>query len=85
MEEGFLPAAPREGACRYCDYRIVCGPREERRIARKPQDRLDELTSCGVSRKDNGFNRRERGEAQSATPLHGATGVCTFCSVIDRR
>ncbi len=43
MEQGFLPAAPREGACRYCEYRIVCGPREEIRIRRKPQDRLDEL------------------------------------------
>jgi CRISPR/Cas system-associated exonuclease Cas4 (RecB family) len=40
IEEGFLPAAPREGACLWCDYRAVCGPNEERRTARKPADRL---------------------------------------------
>ena len=34
-----LPArgARRAGACRWCDYRAVCGPYEELRIARKPQ------------------------------------------------
>lgn len=35
VERGFLPALPREGACRWCDYRAVCGPWEERRTARK--------------------------------------------------
>ncbi len=44
IREGFLPAAPAEGACRFCDYRIVCGPYEERRIQRKQTDRLDPLT-----------------------------------------
>ena len=35
--EGFLPAAPAKGACRWCDYRPVCGPYEEMRVtARKP-------------------------------------------------
>ncbi|MDX1503147.1 MAG: PD-(D/E)XK nuclease family protein [Thermoanaerobaculia bacterium] len=46
VEEGFLPAAPREGACAFCDYRPVCGPLEERRVARKPRRplaRLEEL------------------------------------------
>ena len=44
--DGFLPAAPREGACAYCDYRLICGPYEETRIHRKASDRLavlDEL------------------------------------------
>jgi ATP-dependent helicase/DNAse subunit B len=41
---GFLPAAPRRGACEYCDYRIVCGPYEELRTNRKPKDRLRLLT-----------------------------------------
>ena len=36
FEEGFLPAAPRPDACRWCDYRSVCGPDEERRTRRKP-------------------------------------------------
>ena len=40
IAEGFLPAAPREGACAYCDYRIICGPYEESRIHRKAPDRL---------------------------------------------
>lgn len=35
LAEGFLPAAPDEGACRFCDYRPVCGPYEEIRTARK--------------------------------------------------
>ena len=40
---GFLPAAPRRGACEYCDYRIVCGPHEELRTHRKPKARLSLL------------------------------------------
>lgn len=38
LDNGFLPAAPEKDACRYCDYRPVCGPDEERRIQRKPKD-----------------------------------------------
>ena len=43
LAAGFLPAAPRDGACRYCDYRIVCGPYEEIRLRRKDQGRLARL------------------------------------------
>jgi RecB family exonuclease len=43
LHEGFFPAAPREGGCRYCDYRPVCGPYEETRWSRKPLDRLADL------------------------------------------
>src|SRR6516164_6302668 len=39
----FLPAAPENGQCDLCDYRIVCGPHEERRTARKVQTRLEPL------------------------------------------
>ena len=39
----FLPAAPENGQCDRCDYRIVCGPHEERRTARKAQARLEPL------------------------------------------
>ena len=35
LGEPFLPAAPAQGACRWCDYRSVCGPYEELRTARK--------------------------------------------------
>jgi CRISPR/Cas system-associated exonuclease Cas4 (RecB family) len=43
LEQGFLPAAPARDACRWCDYRTVCGPHEEARTARKPKDRLSDL------------------------------------------
>jgi RecB family exonuclease len=37
LADGFLPALPAQGACGFCDYRVVCGPYEERRSARKPR------------------------------------------------
>jgi ATP-dependent helicase/nuclease subunit B len=40
---GFLPAAPIEDGCQWCDYRRVCGPYEEARVAQKPQPRLAPL------------------------------------------
>jgi hypothetical protein len=43
IEQGFLPAAPQKDACRWCDFRPVCGPREEERVARKAADRLADL------------------------------------------
>jgi ATP-dependent helicase/nuclease subunit B len=43
IEEGFLPAAPQSGACALCDYSCVCGPYEEQRVKRKPQERLAAL------------------------------------------
>ena len=36
LDAGFLPAYPAPGACRFCDYRVVCGPYEELRTAQKP-------------------------------------------------
>src|SRR5579863_652504 len=32
LDSGFMPAAPGEGECQYCDYRLVCGPYEEVRV-----------------------------------------------------
>ena len=43
IELGFLPPAPAPRACTWCDFRPVCGPNEEQRVARKPQDRLRDL------------------------------------------
>lgn len=40
LRDGFLPAAPVDRACTYCDYRSVCGPYENVRLRRKPTDRL---------------------------------------------
>jgi RecB family exonuclease len=34
LQEGNFPAAPAEGACRWCDYLAVCGPAEEIRTRR---------------------------------------------------
>ena len=39
----FLPAYPAEGECERCDYRVVCGPHEERRITRKPAAKMKPL------------------------------------------
>lgn len=43
VEQGQLAAAPDRGACQWCDFRPVCGPNEERRIARKIQRPLADL------------------------------------------
>jgi ATP-dependent helicase/nuclease subunit B len=43
VETGFLAPAPAERACAWCDFRPVCGPREEERTARKSVDRLADL------------------------------------------
>ncbi|MDB4941010.1 MAG: ATP-dependent nuclease, subunit [Labilithrix sp.] len=43
LQSGFLPAAPAKDACKYCDYRPVCGPYEEIRTRRKSGERLKGL------------------------------------------
>ena len=43
VETGFLAAAPAERACTWCDFRPVCGPREEERTKGKAPDRLADL------------------------------------------
>ena len=43
IADGFLPPAPRKGACERCDFRSVCGPYEEERALRKAQDKLGPL------------------------------------------
>jgi CRISPR/Cas system-associated exonuclease Cas4 (RecB family) len=44
IERGFLAPAPAEKACRWCDFRPVCGPTAERRVSRsKSQDPLADL------------------------------------------
>ncbi len=35
---GFLPPHPESEACKFCDYKAVCGPYEEERAARKRKD-----------------------------------------------
>ena len=44
LEDAFLPAAPDRDACRWCDYRPVCGPYEELRVSRKHQPGLAALS-----------------------------------------
>jgi RecB family exonuclease len=43
VAQPFLPAAPDERQCGLCEFRVVCGPYEERRSARKPQGNLEPL------------------------------------------
>jgi ATP-dependent helicase/nuclease subunit B len=40
LEQGFFPADPAQGECRWCDFAPVCGPHEERRLklTRKARD-----------------------------------------------
>jgi len=45
VETGFLPAAPAPRACTWCDFRSVCGPREEERVAGKAKDKLADLAA----------------------------------------
>jgi hypothetical protein len=43
VERGALAPAPADGACTWCEFRPVCGPGEEERVARKPQAFLEDL------------------------------------------
>jgi RecB family exonuclease len=43
IELGFLPAAPGNRACAWCDFRVVCGPHEEQRVRMKSADKLGDL------------------------------------------
>jgi len=46
VESGFLPAAPKDDrTCGWCDFRSVCGPREEERVRRKAKDKLADLAA----------------------------------------
>jgi ATP-dependent helicase/nuclease subunit B len=45
IETGFLAPAPAERACTWCDFRPICGPREEERTRRKAPDRLADLVA----------------------------------------
>jgi ATP-dependent helicase/nuclease subunit B len=43
IADAFLPAYPDKGECARCDYQMVCGPHEERRVARKPRGGMEPL------------------------------------------
>ena len=45
IELGFLPAAPAERACTWCDFRSICGPDEPRHVSRKTADPLGDLVA----------------------------------------
>lgn len=45
LDDGFLPAAPAKDACRYCDFRPVCGPYEETRTKLKEKGRTAPLVA----------------------------------------
>ena len=43
IADAFLPAYPAKDECACCDYRVVCGPHEERRVALKPRSGMEPL------------------------------------------
>jgi ATP-dependent helicase/nuclease subunit B len=43
IEVGFLAPVPREKACAWCDFRLVCGPTAQHRIGRKSSEPLADL------------------------------------------
>lgn len=43
IAQGFLPPAPRQDACRHCDFRAACTPHEERRVRLKDRGPLADL------------------------------------------
>jgi CRISPR/Cas system-associated exonuclease Cas4 (RecB family) len=43
LDQPFLPAAPAERQCAWCDYQTVCGPYEELRTRRKSKRQLASL------------------------------------------
>ena len=43
IELGFLPAAPADRACTWCDFLPVCGPDEPRRVRNKAAEKLGDL------------------------------------------
>ena len=45
VETGTLLPAPRDGACQWCDFQVVCGPGAERSAARKDPAPLRDLHS----------------------------------------
>jgi ATP-dependent helicase/DNAse subunit B len=49
VAQPFFPASPDKGECDHCDFRVVCGPYEERRSARKPQGKLADLLALRES------------------------------------
>ena len=45
LEKADLPAWPDEGACKWCDYKAVCGPHEEERIKHKDKTALEDVAA----------------------------------------
>ena len=43
IKDGVILPAPRRDACKWCDYRVVCGPWEETRARRKDDTKLVDL------------------------------------------
>jgi hypothetical protein len=45
IELGFLPAAPGERACAWCDFLSICGPDERARVSQKIPEKLGDLVA----------------------------------------
>jgi CRISPR/Cas system-associated exonuclease Cas4 (RecB family) len=51
LQQGFLPAAPERDACASCEFRAICGPHEEERVARVKQRDAERLRSLQLLRR----------------------------------
>ena len=43
IRDGFLPPAPKEDGCNWCEFASVCGPYEKIRMKRKASEPLEQL------------------------------------------
>jgi hypothetical protein len=50
IERGLVMAAPAKDACRWCDFRGVCGPREQERTARKNAELIADVNALRAMR-----------------------------------
>lgn len=50
IRDGFLPPAPKEEGCNWCEFAVICGPHEELRAHRKAQEPLEQLVQLRATR-----------------------------------
>ena len=72
IELGFLPPAPAERACTWCDFRPVCGPDEPRHVARKAAEPLGDLDGAAGACHDRTRTVAHRSPTRARAHRHRA-------------
>ena len=90
IELGFLPAAPSERACTWCDFRPVCGPREEERVqaqgrgqagrSRRAEERCDDARRPTTPTP----RRRDRDALDDTLVVEAAAGTGKTTELVNR-